>query len=148
MVVRRYKSGDVYKAEWNEPTTPQMDGLFMGNRAFTFLLEDEVVAIMGFSELWDQVGMVAMLVSDKVRGHGLELAKEVRSALKIAVAFYNSRKVYALVDDRYEDFKRWIDLFGFVPEYVMKEAGSDGQDIIGYSQEYERPLDVEGHKED
>ena len=137
MVVQQYKSGDVYKAEWNEPATPQMDGLFMSNRAFTFLLEDEVVAIMGFSEMWKGCGVVYMLVSDEVRGHGLELAKEVRKALKIAVAFYNSRKVYALVDDRYDKFKRWIDLFGFVPEYVMKKAGLEGQDMIGYSQEYE-----------
>ncbi len=136
MVVRTYESGDVDKAEWKETGTSEMNGFFSSNLSFTFVLEEEVVAIMGFSEMWKGCGVVYMLVSDKVKGHGLKLAKEVREALKIAVAFHNSRKVYALVDDRYEDFKRWIDLFGFVPEYVMTKAGSEGQDMIGYSQEY------------
>jgi hypothetical protein len=137
MVVREYKLGDVYKVEWKEPLLAGADQQLRDQKSFTLLLDDKIVAIMSFVEVWDSCGFVMMYISDVIKGHGLSLVKEVRTALKIAVAFHNTRKVYAVIDSNRKGLKRWIELFGFTPEYAMIKAGPDGQDMLGYSRTYE-----------
>jgi len=131
--VRKYKGGDAELREWRKEVTPHVDLHFLDSDSWSIFLDDEIIAIMGLQVMWPKVAQVTMLVSDDVEKCGKEFSLEVTKALVIHAAYYDLRKVYAIVDDANGRDKMWIERIGFVKEYVMAEAGPDSQDMIGYA---------------
>jgi len=78
--------------------------------------------------------MVPMLINDHCIPVGKAFSETVRDLMDY-VAAYGYKKQYSLVDSTKDVYIKWIEKLGFVEEYIMREAGDQGQDLIGYAWE-------------
>jgi len=133
--VRPYHKGDVSEgAPWREAFDIQaLEAGFAATASETITLEGRVIAIMSMTRHNDHVAGVNMVVNDRVR----ECPKAFSKAVLGALEFYSIRdqltKVYTLVRDDNDMYRMWIERLGFVKEYVMKNAGEEHQDMVGYA---------------
>lgn len=139
MIVRGYREQDFIDIKL-KPTTDitveQLAKLAVGAAhcfsCFTFEQNGRPVAIVGAHRMWDGVAQVWSIVSDEVRGHGLELTKTIKDLLKIVFDTHGIRRGNILVDSSIRENIRWAELLGFKYEFTMEKASPQGKDILGY----------------
>lgn len=130
--VKEFKGIDILLADWREkPSDAALEGFEKGS-TFTMFYDDEVIAIWSMQLMWDKVGQICMLVSDKVKECGQDFNDEAMKAVHIHNAFHNVRKLYCLIDGSNGVNRNWVERNGFKVEYVMKAAGPQHQDMLGY----------------
>jgi len=133
--VRPYHKGDVQEgAPWREAFDEQaLETGFAATASETITLEGRIIAIMSMIKQNSHVAGVNMVVNDRVR----DCPKAFSEAVLGALEFYSVRdqltKVYTLVREDNDMYKMWIERLGFVKEYIMKNAGEEHQDMIGYA---------------
>lgn len=130
---RLYKEGDLSLGDWEGDPPRSFEFICRTGAALSLWSDDSIIAIFVASPMWDKVWSVSLLSSKRVSRHALSLVKELNRAMDTLVDYHNIRKLYTLMDTANEGYTRWIKFLGFSEEYVMKNAGPNGQDMAGYS---------------
>lgn len=130
--VGKYQEGEIDQGAWAVDPPQGFEAELLSSYSFTLRSENDIIAILTAKKLWEGVLTVALLPGTALPDHPVSVVKEVLRSLEAVTSFHDIRKVYTLMDSANPKFIRWIKFLGFSPEYVMKEAGPDGQDMIGY----------------
>lgn len=128
MVVKPYKLGDSALVKMRENDdwgiTGQMHGI-----AYTIWDNDKAIACGGVIPSYEGVGSVWCIVSDDIRGKGLEFTKKVKFLMKDTTSFYGMHKLNAMVMSNNSEYKRWAKLMGFKEEAILEQAAPDKTDL-------------------
>ncbi len=100
--------------------------------AWTLLIDNEVVAVMGIATFWSGVGHVWAMVTDEVEKCPLEFTKLARKLLKKEMADSGHHRVHAMIGENYRSL-RWARLCGLKPETKLEKMLPDGTDCWVYS---------------
>lgn len=110
-----------------ENTLPTM---FMGP-AMTFMVDDEVIAVIGLSVLWPGVASVWSVIGD-VENHVFWFHRNSKRILNEAVHACNIHRVQAAISKNDQRAIRWIRSLGFHMESTMKKFGTDQSDYFNF----------------
>ena len=94
--------------------------------ALTFMIEEEVVAIVGGFLFVPGVLHIWGLMSESIRKAPISFHKTVLDVLKFYEEHEKLRRIQVEVRETYLEGQRWIKSLGFHQEGIMKNYGSDG----------------------
>ncbi len=134
--IERYRSGDL---QWVNPKAGEITGdvrnithLLHNSYSFTILKNNKPIAIICCSMMWDGFANLIALISDEVRGHGVELTKVCRDLLEVGHLQKNIRQYHAITDMLAEENMKWLELLGFEWTYTLPQASPTSTDIEGF----------------
>ena len=87
----------------------------------------------GFVEIDTGIGMVWMMLTDEVRGHGLKLSRFARWATEIAFECTGWHRIQTAVRCDRPEYQRWAKLMGYECEGRLRKAAPDKTDIYLYA---------------
>lgn len=131
MIIRAYEVGD----ELHIPSQPNdwhrtiMAGLAMIGKTLTVEHNGRVVVCMGLAKLWPGVADCWSLVHPEAGVPAIKLVRVVRSSLESFAIVEELRRANAMAHD--DKQQRWMRCLGFEYEYTQREAGPQGEDLIG-----------------
>jgi len=111
-------------------TAPAYAKMLEGQFAFTAMVGDEVVAVGGVTELWDNRGLVWSFVDANAGKHFVALHKAVKEVLD----FVPYKRLEADTPCEFEAGHRWLRMLGFTMEAPrMRAYRVDGGDSALYA---------------
>lgn len=87
----------------------------------------------GFFTISEGVGMVWVILSDEVRGHGKKLCQFARDATQIAFEEMGWHRIQSAVRCDKPEYQRWAELMGFEKEGRLRKATPDKVDLFLYA---------------
>jgi len=128
-----YEKDDVFKVRMREGDTLGMPVGNIPGPAWTLFDNGAVVACVG---LHHEVGNIATLWaygSDAIRGNGRTIVKFGKRWLDYAINDMRFQRIQAVVREDREEYCRFIEIFGFEKEGLMRKAAANGGNIWLYS---------------
>lgn len=133
IVIDGYKKGDVYKLKLREGDgfgVPPEEEIGFG---WTMKKDGHPIGCGGFVHVDDGIGLVWMMMTDEVRGHGMKLCRFARRAVKIAFEEMGWHRIHAAVRVDRPEYMRWAQLMGFQCEGRLRKAAPDKTDLYVYA---------------
>lgn len=138
MRVRPYRLGDLehivrrphddFGPESWENTKQQCDE----HPTYTFEDDGIPVAVIGCELIWTGVFNVWAIVSDQVRGSGLQLTKTAKELLEGHAKAAKAWRAQTVIKQDIPENIKWIELLGFKRESVMYRAAPEGTNLLMY----------------
>lgn len=128
MIVRPYEKGDEANIKAREQVAD-----FDCNFAWTVEIDSIPVAIWGLNEFTISTAHIWAIVSDDVRGKGIEFTKKAKKMFDLVFNTYSYKRVQTFIAGNVEENARWVELFGLEYEATMKSAMPDGSDMKIYA---------------
>lgn len=131
MIIRAYEVGDelALPVQVNDWHRDLMAGLAMIGNALTVEHEGKTVVVMGLAKLWPGVADCWSLVHPSSGVPAIALVRIVKSSLESFAAVEELRRANAMASD--DKQQRWMRLLGFEYEFTQRQAGPQGEDLIG-----------------
>ena len=112
---------------------------------FTFEIDGVPVAVCGCTMIQKGVKRFTptgtaqcwTVISDQVRGHGVELTKKIRHMIDDYCKAHDVGRMQTYIRPSISENARWIELLGFRFESTLFRAGPDGNDLAMYVRFYE-----------
>ncbi len=132
MVVRPYTKGDLMKVRirLGDDMGAHSEEAMLSGSCFTFFLDGEPVASMGVIHAYHGVGGVWCVISDQVRGHGIEFCRRTRNLLKQSMKIMKIHRAHAFVRKENDEYIRFSRLMGMKIEGVMEKASPEKTDLL------------------
>lgn len=134
--VRDYQQGDWLKVmvrTGDQFATELSEGFMLDGTAGTVYDGDEVIAVGGIASLYDGVGHVWAFISDRARGHGPWMVRQVRKMIPIIMKNMNLHRVQCHVRADKPEYLKFARLIGLKPESVMEQAAPDKTDMVMFA---------------
>lgn len=130
MIVRGWKKGDLEKIQL-QPSQEYMKQLIdynvdLTDQAFTFEVDNEIIAIGGLNVIWEGRAELWSLIS-KYAGRYLF---RVISIAQTLIQDSGCKRIEATVDVGFESGVRFIKLLGFNMEGYLQSYRPDGKDVL------------------
>ena len=112
------------------------DGEFIDEEpgpTWTVLVDNVPVALYGFAESSPGVYDLWGVGTEELRGHGVALVKHVREILVLAFELLEVHRIQTTCRTDRPEYVRFIELFGFQREGVMRQLAPDRSDLIIFS---------------
>ena len=132
-MIDRYTEGDVFKLKIREGDglgVPAKDEIGFG---WTMKKDGKPIGCGGFQDIGQGIGMVWVMLTDEVRGHGKKLCRFARSATDIAFEEMGWHRIQAAVRCDRPEYQRWAELMGFEQEGRLRKAAPDKTDLYLYA---------------
>ena len=110
--------------------------LCTGGNTLVFEHDGIPVAILGIRKLWPGVAAIWSIISNQIRGHGLELTRASIAILNDYAKAQEIRRYEAAVKSDIEENGKWLTLLGFKYECTHNQAALDGSDLDIYVRFY------------
>lgn len=98
--------------------------------AITFTIHGEVLAIVGFQELYPRVGEFWAITSEACSLYPIAFHRKVFSLLELFAAQNKLKRVQMTVRADYPEGIRWAQALGFRYEGLMEAYGPEGADYV------------------
>ena len=134
MEIRPYHLSDIDEIESRDCDVMISDTTTLGTVGWSFMLNGEVVAIIGIIQISHGVANLWAVVSDKARGHGLELTKKTITVLDNCFKDRNLHRVQALISPELEENARWVKSVGLQYESTLEAVTDNKEDLDMYVQ--------------
>lgn len=128
-----YREGDVFKLELR-------DGDLLGGELeeypgpkWTLLEDDQPIMCFGLLPAEGGVCTVWSFFSDAARGHGKQIVAYAREVFDGAFDVMSCHRLQTVVRKDDEEYQRFVGLFGFEREGLLRKATPDQQDILLYA---------------
>jgi len=105
--------------------------MFMGP-AFTFMVDDEVIAVVGLSILWPGVASVWSFLERDIENHIFWFHRNSKRLLNETVQACDIHRVQAAISKEDQRAIRWIKSLGFKLESTMHKFGTDKSDYFNF----------------
>ncbi len=133
IIFREYEAGDVFKVKLRVDDSMGLPIGDIPGISWTIEVDGEVAACFG---LHNEVGGIATLWaygSEQIRGYGRDIIKFGKSFTDDAINVLKFQRIQAVVRADRPEYVRFIELFGFEKEGLMRKAAATGDDIYLYS---------------
>ena len=133
IVIDRYQAGDVFKLNIRDGDgfgVPPKDEVGF---AWTFKKDSKPVGCGGFIDIGQGVGVVWVMATDEIRGHGLRLCRFAKMAVGIAFEEMGWHRIQAAVRCDRPEYQQWAELMGFQQEGRLRKAAPDKSDLYLYA---------------
>ena len=102
--------------------------------AWTFEDDQGPFCIAGCYRFWQGVGSAWMVANRRMNWRkGVFITKHMRRLLQQYCEDNNIKRVGTVVDSRFHNYDKWVELLGFELEYVqLKAAPGNAGDLYGY----------------
>ncbi len=133
IVIDGYTKGDVHLLNVRDGDgfgVPPEDESGFG---WTMKLDGKPIGCGGFQGIGQGIGVVWVMLSDEVRGHGLKLCRFARMATDIAFEEMGWHRIQAAVRCDMPEYQRWAELMGFECEGRLRKAAPDKTDLYLYA---------------
>lgn len=133
IVIDSYQEGDVFKLNIRDGDgfgVPPEDEIGFG---WTMKKDGAPIGCGGFIDIGHGIGVVWVMLSDAVRGHGLRLCRFARIATDIAFEEMGWHRIQAAVRCDRPEYQRWAKLMGFEREGKLRKAAPDKTDLYLYA---------------
>lgn len=128
-----YEDGDVFAVRLRDGDPLGSPVCDYPGPAWSLKSGDEVLMCFGIHLVGAGSGMLWAFFSDEARGHGLKIIKFAKPIIDGAFEKYRYHRIQAIVRADREEYQRFIELFGFEKEGLMRQATANRQDIWLYS---------------
>lgn len=134
ITAREYRKGDialvpVAEADPFDGYAEHAEARFAGLTSYD--LNGELVAVTYYSPMWDGVADAAALVNRELAfGHGLELAKVIRSRIDVLMRENRLHRVQATADPADTASQVFLRAMGYRYESTMQAGAPDGSDLM------------------
>ena len=131
--VTPYQEGDVFKVKirLGDPLGHPVND--EGGPAWTLRDGDKILACVGLKDGNCGIATFWSFISDEARGHGLLMVKKGREIIRNGFEVHKYFRIQAVVRADKEEYSRFIELFGFEREGLMRKAALNKSDIYLYS---------------
>ncbi len=127
---------EVYQQLSGEPWAPHViaaRGALLPGEHFTFLTENESVAIGGFVKMMPGVYRTWFLATDSAwKNHGPALTNCVASLIREFMAQESTRRIETITLADRSRTRRWYERIGLSYESTLRGYGCDGRDAVMY----------------
>ncbi len=132
-MIDSYTPGDVFALDIRDGDglgIPPEDEVGFG---WTMKKEGRPIGCGGFLDIGQGIGLVWVMLSDEVRGHGTKLSRFARKATDIAFETMGWHRIQAAVRCDRPEYQRWARLMGFECEGRLRKAAPDKTDLYLYA---------------
>lgn len=140
MKIRAYELGDekYIPAQANDWHRDIMAGLAAIGQTLTVEHACQVVVVMGMAKLWPGVADCWSLVHPSSGVPARQLVRLVKESLETYAQVEELRRANATASD--EKQLKWMHLLGFEQEFVMRQGGPQGEDLVGMVKWFNRGM--------
>ncbi len=97
--------------------------------AITFVSPDEqIIAIVGFHEIYEGSGEIWALISDEVSKHPIAFGRKAKILLERFAKQHKMRRLQMVVRRGFKDAFDFAIFLGFQPEGTLRKYGPEGDD--------------------
>lgn len=100
--------------------------------AFTAMVDDKPMAAAGVVVLWHGVGEAWTVFGHDFPKHAIWITRTIKFALRDIIRGCNLHRVEATVLESQTTYRKWIELFGFIPEGIAHEYTTDRRNVVRY----------------
>ena len=142
MKLRVYREGDLEhisrrpQDDFGDMALEGVRYLCENGNSYVFEHDGIPVALFGTTILWEGVAQVWTIISDHVRGKGLQLTKTIKEMLDGYCKAHHVKRCETVVKSNVEENVKWMKLFGFEYECTHKQASPEGGDLDIYVKFY------------
>lgn len=131
MDVRVYQQGDIHKLPIRSGDLFDCipESVIMSGMANSVFIDGEIAAVGGVIPLYRGVGTLWSYISDRMRGHGMELVKFLRREIPKVMDNLGMHRLHVTVQCHLDEYVRFSHLLGFKTESIMEAASPDGRDM-------------------
>ena len=131
MDVRVYQQGDIHRLPIRSGDLFDCvpESVIMSGMANSVFIDGEIAAVGGVIPLYKGVGTLWSYVSDRMRGHGVELVRFLRREIPIVMKNLGLHRLHVTVQCHLDEYVQFSRLLGFEIESRMKAASPDGRDM-------------------
>ncbi len=132
-MIDRYRKGDVFALKIRDGDgfgVPPEDEVGFG---WTMKKAGRPIGCGGFLDIGQGIGLVWVMLSDEVRGHGVKLCRFARTATEIAFEEMGWHRIQAAVRCDRPEYQRWARMMGFECEGRLRKAAPDKTDLYLYA---------------